>query len=69
MLRRRPNESLKRWIDDRRKHAAFYLADDRKTFVLVRATELSIGFSTVRPEVTFGPECEAAFKRWVTREG
>jgi len=38
--------------DDRRKHAAFYLADDRKTLMLVRATELSIGFPTVRSEVT-----------------
>ena len=45
---------MKRWTDDRRKHAAFYLADDRKMLMLVRATELSIGFPTVRPEVAFG---------------
>src|SRR2546425_7627996 len=38
-----------------RKRAAFYLADDFRTLSLVRPTELSVGFPTVRLEVTFGP--------------
>jgi hypothetical protein len=38
-----------------RKSAAFYLADDLRTLILVRPTERSIGFPTVRLEVTFGP--------------
>ena len=38
-----------------RKRAAFYLADDLETLSLVRPTELSVGFPTVRLEVTFGP--------------
>ena len=37
-----------------RQRAAFYLADDRETLSLVRPTELSVGFPTVRLEVTFG---------------
>ncbi len=38
-----------------RKSAAFYLADDLQTLILVRSTERSIGFPTVRLEVRFGP--------------
>src|SRR5438094_3186574 len=38
-----------------RKHAAFYLADDFKTLSLVQPTELSVGFPTVRLELSFGP--------------
>ena len=38
-----------------RKSAAFYLADDLRTLSLVRPTERSIGFPTVRLEVSFGP--------------
>ncbi|PYM95038.1 MAG: hypothetical protein DME04_06145 [Candidatus Rokuibacteriota bacterium] len=38
-----------------RKHAAFYLGDDLSTLSLVQPTELSVGFPTVRLEVTFGP--------------
>ena len=38
-----------------RKSAAFYLADDLRTLILVRPIERSIGFPTVRLEVTFGP--------------
>ena len=38
-----------------RKSAAFYLADDLRTLILVRPTERSIGFPTVRLEVSFGP--------------
>src|SRR2546428_3141045 len=44
-----------------RKRAAFYLADDLETLSLVRPTELSVGFPTVRLEVTFGsiaPICQ-----------
>ena len=37
-----------------RMHAAFYLADDLRALSLVRPTELSVGFPTVRLEVTFG---------------
>jgi hypothetical protein len=44
-----------RHVRSDRKHAAFYLADDFKTLVLVRPAELSVGFPTVRLEVTFGP--------------
>jgi hypothetical protein len=38
-----------------RKSAAFYLADDLRTLILVRPTERSTGFPTVRLEVSFGP--------------
>ena len=38
-----------------RKSAAFYLADDLRTRILVWPTERSIGFPTVRLEVSFGP--------------
>jgi hypothetical protein len=38
-----------------RKSAAFYLADDLRTLILVRPTERSIGFPTVRLEASFGP--------------
>ena len=38
-----------------RMSAAFYLADDLRTLILVRPIERSIGFPTVRLEVTFGP--------------
>ena len=38
-----------------RMHAAFYLADDLRALSLVRPTELSVGFPTVRLDVTFGP--------------
>ena len=38
-----------------RKSAAFYLADDLRTLILVRPTVRSIGFPTVRLEVSFGP--------------
>jgi hypothetical protein len=38
-----------------RKSAAFYLSDDLRTLILVRPIERSIGFPTVRLEVTFGP--------------
>jgi hypothetical protein len=38
-----------------RKSAAFYLRDDFRTLILVRPTERSIGFPTVRLEVSFGP--------------
>ena len=38
-----------------RTSAAFYLADDLRTLILVRPTERSIGFPTVRLEVSFGP--------------
>jgi hypothetical protein len=44
-----------RHVRSDRKHAAFYLADDLRTLMLVRPTELSVGFPTVRLEVTFGP--------------
>jgi hypothetical protein len=44
-----------RHVKSERKHAAFYLADDLRTLSLVRPTELSVGFPTVRLEVTFGP--------------
>jgi hypothetical protein len=44
-----------RHVKSDRKHAAFYLADDLRTLSLVRPTELSVGFPTVRLEVTFGP--------------
>jgi hypothetical protein len=44
-----------RHVRSDRKHAAFYLADDLRTLSLVRPTELSVGFPTVRLEVTFGP--------------
>jgi len=37
-----------------RRRAAFYLADELRTLVLVQPTELSVGFPTVRLEVTFG---------------
>ena len=37
-----------------RKSAAFYLADDLRTLILLRSTERSIGFPTVRLELTFG---------------
>ncbi len=37
-----------------RRRAAFYLADDLKTLILVRSIERSVGFPTVRLEVTFG---------------
>jgi hypothetical protein len=37
-----------------RRHAAFYLADDLKTLILVQPIERSVGFPTVRLEVTFG---------------
>ena len=43
-----------RHVRSDRKHAAFYLADDLRTPILVRPTELSVGFPTVRLEVTFG---------------
>ena len=43
-----------RHVRSDRKHAAFYLADDLRTLMLVRPTELSVGFPTVRLEVTFG---------------
>jgi len=36
-------------------HAAFYLTDHLRTLSLVRPTELSLGFPTVRLDVTFGP--------------
>ena len=45
-----------------RQRAAFYLADDLETLSLVRPTELSVGFPTVRLEVTFGstaPICQS----------
>ena len=35
--------------------AAFYLGDDLRSVIPVRLTELSIGFPTVRLEVSFGP--------------
>jgi hypothetical protein len=38
-----------------RKSAAFYLADDLRTLILVRPTERSTGFPTVRLEVSFDP--------------
>ena len=38
-----------------RTRAAFYLADDLRSLILVRPTELSVGFPTVRLEVSFGP--------------
>ena len=38
-----------------RKSAAFYLADDFRTLIFVRPTERSVGFPTVRLEVSFGP--------------
>lgn len=44
-----------RTVRRERKSAAFYLADDLRTLILVRPTERSIGFPTVRLEVTFGP--------------
>src|SRR6266446_6481008 len=44
-----------RHVRSDRRHAAFYLADDLRTLSLVRPTELSVGFPTVRLEVTFGP--------------
>jgi hypothetical protein len=44
-----------RAVQRERKSAAFYLADDLRTLILVRPTERSIGFPTVRLEVTFGP--------------
>ena len=44
-----------RHVRSDRKHAAFYLADDFRTLILVQPTELSVGFPTVRLEVTFGP--------------
>jgi hypothetical protein len=37
-----------------RKSAAFYLADDLRTLILIRTTERSLGFPTVRLEVSFG---------------
>jgi len=37
-----------------RKRAAFYLADDLQTRTFVRQVERSIGFPTVRLEVSFG---------------
>jgi hypothetical protein len=43
-----------RHVRSDRRHAAFYLADDLRTPMLVRPTELSVGFPTVRLEVTFG---------------
>ena len=44
-----------RHVRSDRRHAAFYLADDLRTLGLVRPTELSVGFPTVRLEVTLGP--------------
>ena len=44
-----------RAVRGERQSAAFYLADDLRTLILVRPTERSIGFPTVRLEVTFGP--------------
>ena len=44
-----------RHVRSDRRHAAFYLADDLRTLSLVRPTELSVGFPTVRLELTFGP--------------
>jgi len=38
-----------------RKRAALYLADDLRSPSLVRPTEFSVGFPTVRLEVSFGP--------------
>ena len=38
-----------------RKSAAFYLADDLRRLILVRPTERSTGFPTVRLELSFGP--------------
>ena len=38
-----------------RARAAFYLGDDLRSVIPVRLTELSIGFPTVRLEVSFGP--------------
>jgi len=38
-----------------RKRAAFYLGDDLRTPIPVEPTELSVGFPTVRLEVSFGP--------------
>jgi hypothetical protein len=44
-----------RAVKSDRQHATFYLADDLRTLVPVRQTERSIGFPTVRLEVSFGP--------------
>jgi hypothetical protein len=38
-----------------RTRAAFYLGDDLRSLIPVRPTELSVGFPTVRLEVSFGP--------------
>jgi hypothetical protein len=43
-----------RAVKKSRKSAAFYLADDLQTRILVRQIERSIGFPTVRLEVGFG---------------
>jgi len=48
-------DSRAKYVRSDRKHPAFYLADDLRTFMLVQSTELSVGFPTVRLEVTFGP--------------
>ena len=48
-------DSRAKHVRSDRKHPAFYLADDLRTFMLVQSTELSVGFPTVRLEVTFGP--------------
>jgi hypothetical protein len=42
-------------VKSNRKSVAFYLADDLRTRIPVQQTERSVGFPTVRLEVTFGP--------------
>ena len=36
-------------------HSAFYLADDRITKIPIKSSERSVGFATVRLELSFGP--------------
>jgi len=41
-------------VRSNRRSAAFYLADDGQTLIPVQLTERSVGFPTVRLEVSFG---------------
>jgi hypothetical protein len=43
------------WVRSNRRNPSFYLADDMRTRIPVQHSERSVGFPTVRLEVSFGP--------------
>jgi hypothetical protein len=42
-----------KWVDPKRWEPALYLADDRKTFIYVTPGEYSLGYATVKLELSF----------------